>query len=108
MAVLILIDHAYVLAFSLMMLHTDVFNKNNKNKMSKADYTKNTRLDGIPPIVLEVRPTSLGLFVPQLTLCFFRSFTTISPTRLLYIQTRMPPPPRPYSRTRARLRAHRL
>jgi hypothetical protein len=37
-----------------MMLHTDVFNSNNKNKMSKADYVKNTRLDGVPQIVLEV------------------------------------------------------
>ena len=41
-----------------MMLHTDVFNSNNKNKMSKADYVKNTRLDGVPQIVLEVRDTS--------------------------------------------------
>ena len=41
-----------------MMLHTDVFNSNNKNKMSKADYVKNTRLDGVPQIVLEVRVTS--------------------------------------------------
>jgi hypothetical protein len=40
-----------------MMLHTDVFNSNNKNKMSKADYVKNTRLDGVPQIVLEVRLT---------------------------------------------------
>lgn len=37
-----------------MMLHTDVFNSNNKNKMTKADYVKNTRLEGVPQIVLEV------------------------------------------------------
>lgn len=49
-----LADNAYVIAFSLMMLHTDVFNSNNKSKMSKADYVKNTRLDGVPQIVLEV------------------------------------------------------
>ena len=49
-----LLDNAYVIAFSLMMLHTDVFNSNNKSKMSKADYVKNTRLDGVPQIVLEV------------------------------------------------------
>jgi Sec7-like guanine-nucleotide exchange factor len=47
-------DNAYVIAFSLMMLHTDVFNSNNKSKMSKAEYVKNTRLDGVPQIVLEV------------------------------------------------------
>jgi hypothetical protein len=35
-------DHAYIIAFSLMMLHTDAFNKNNKRKMQKQDYIKNT------------------------------------------------------------------
>ncbi|QRW05226.1 Sec7 guanine nucleotide exchange factor [Ceratobasidium sp. AG-Ba] len=45
-------DHAYILAFSLMMLHTDAFNKSNKNKMTKADYVKN-RMGGIPPEVLD-------------------------------------------------------
>lgn len=47
-------DHPYVLAFSLIMLHTDAFNKSNKNKMSKADYMKNTRMDGVLPEVLDV------------------------------------------------------
>lgn len=47
-------DQAYILAFSLIMLHTDAFNKSNKRKMSKADYVKNTRLPGVPPEVLEV------------------------------------------------------
>ncbi|KAG6842525.1 hypothetical protein C0991_000051 [Blastosporella zonata] len=46
-------DHPYILAFSLIMLHTDAFNKSNKRKMSKADYIKNTRLPGIPPEVLD-------------------------------------------------------
>ncbi|CUA73911.1 Arf guanine nucleotide exchange factor sec74 [Schizosaccharomyces pombe 972h-] [Rhizoctonia solani] len=46
-------DQAYVLAFSLMMLHTDAFNKNNKNKMTKVDYVKNTRMPGLPPEVLD-------------------------------------------------------
>lgn len=36
-------DQAYVVAFSLMMLHTDAFNKNNKHKMQKNDYIRNTR-----------------------------------------------------------------
>ena len=35
-------DQAYIIAFSLMMLHTDAFNKNNKRKMQKSDYIKNT------------------------------------------------------------------
>ncbi|KAK3656527.1 hypothetical protein LTR56_002874 [Elasticomyces elasticus] len=35
-------DQAYITAFSLMMLHTDAFNKNNKHKMQKQDYIKNT------------------------------------------------------------------
>ena len=54
-------DHPYILAFSLIMLHTDAFNKSNKNKMTKADYVKNTKLPGIPPEILEV-----GLFVDPL------------------------------------------
>ncbi|KAI0348635.1 hypothetical protein BDW22DRAFT_1320867 [Trametopsis cervina] len=46
-------DHPYILAFSLIMLHTDAFNKSNKKKMSKADYLKNTRLPGLAPEVLD-------------------------------------------------------
>ncbi|KAF8912823.1 hypothetical protein CPB84DRAFT_1759590 [Gymnopilus junonius] len=46
-------DHPYILAFSLIMLHTDVFNPSNKRKMSKADYIKNTKLPGIPTEVLD-------------------------------------------------------
>lgn len=40
-------DQAYFIAFSLLILHTDVFNKNNKHKMQKSDYLKNTRGEGI-------------------------------------------------------------
>lgn len=46
-------DHAYILAFSLIMLHTDAFNKSNKTKMTKAAYVKNARLPGMRPEVLE-------------------------------------------------------
>ncbi|KAL7285244.1 hypothetical protein ACG7TL_000338 [Trametes sanguinea] len=46
-------DHPYILAFSLIMLHTDAFNKSNKRKMSKPDYIKNTRLPGVAPEVLD-------------------------------------------------------
>lgn len=46
-------DNTYVLAFSMMMLHTDAFNRHNKNKMTKADYVRNTRMEGVPPLVLE-------------------------------------------------------
>ncbi|KAK8850524.1 hypothetical protein IAR55_004442 [Kwoniella newhampshirensis] len=46
-------DNTYVLAFSMMILHTDAFNKHNKNKMTKADYVRNTRMNGVPPLVLE-------------------------------------------------------
>jgi len=51
----LMIDNTYVVAFSMMMLHTDAFNKHNKNKMSKADYVRNTRMEGVSPLVLEVR-----------------------------------------------------
>ena len=47
-------DQAYFIAFSLLILHTDVFNKNNKNKMQKADYIKNTKGGGIFDEILEV------------------------------------------------------
>jgi hypothetical protein len=47
-------DQAYFIAFSLLILHTDVFNKNNKHKMQKADYLKNTQGEGIANEILEV------------------------------------------------------
>ncbi|CAI7637999.1 unnamed protein product [Penicillium glandicola] len=46
-------DNAYFIAFSLLILHTDVFNKNNKRKMQKADYVKISRSEGISEEVLE-------------------------------------------------------
>ncbi|GAA6003670.1 hypothetical protein JCM10207_003538 [Rhodosporidiobolus poonsookiae] len=46
-------DVPYVLAFSMVMLNTDHFNPNAKSKMTKADYVKNTRIDGVAPEVLE-------------------------------------------------------
>ncbi|KAI1320738.1 hypothetical protein F5Y16DRAFT_389652 [Xylariaceae sp. FL0255] len=46
-------DQAYFIAFSLLILHTDVFNKNNKHKMQKPAYLKNTRGEGIFDDVLE-------------------------------------------------------
>lgn len=49
------LDHPYILAFSLIMLHTDAFNKSNKRKMTKADYIKNTQFPGSIPEVLDVR-----------------------------------------------------
>ena len=55
-------DHPYILAFSLIMLHTDAFNKSNRRKMSKADYLKNTTLPGLIPEVLDV---CRNLFAPQ-------------------------------------------
>lgn len=46
-------DQAYFIAFSLLILHTDVFNKNNKYKMQKSDYLKNTHGEGIFDDILE-------------------------------------------------------
>lgn len=45
-------DQAYVIAFSIMMLHTDAFNKNNKRKMTKQDYIKNTSGQGLADDIL--------------------------------------------------------
>lgn len=66
-------DHPYILAFSLIMLHTDAFNKSNKRKMSKAEYIKNTTLPGLIPEVLDVCRITLALrwtftTIPQ---CFY-------------------------------------
>ncbi|MCO5553690.1 hypothetical protein L7F22_007216 [Adiantum nelumboides] len=46
-------DQPYVLAFSLMMLHTDAFNKNARQKMSKQDYLRNTASCGVQTEILE-------------------------------------------------------
>ncbi|OAF57114.1 hypothetical protein VC83_05911 [Pseudogymnoascus destructans] len=46
-------EQAYFIAFSLLILHTDVFNKNNKNKMQKQAYCKNTQGEGIFDEILE-------------------------------------------------------
>lgn len=47
---------AYFIAFSLIMLHTDFYNRNNRHKMQKADYVKNTKIDdGLADEILEVR-----------------------------------------------------
>lgn len=56
-------DHPYILAFSLIMLHTDAFNKSNKRKMTKPDYVKNTRLPGVPSEVLDCFYDNI-VFVP--------------------------------------------
>ena len=37
------------------MLHTDHFNKNNKNRMTKADYLRNTKIEGVSDLLLSVR-----------------------------------------------------
>lgn len=48
-----LLDEAYFIAFSILILHTDVFNKNNKHKMQKHDYTKNAKGQGVTGDILE-------------------------------------------------------
>jgi hypothetical protein len=40
-------DKAYFISFSIVILHTDFFNKNNKRKMQRADYIKNSACDGV-------------------------------------------------------------
>ncbi|OJD16760.1 hypothetical protein AJ78_03098 [Emergomyces pasteurianus Ep9510] len=46
-------DQAYFIAFSLLILHTDVFNRNNKRKMQKPDYVRNTQGEGVAVEILE-------------------------------------------------------
>ncbi|KAF1935573.1 protein transport protein sec73 [Clathrospora elynae] len=45
-------DKAYFISFSIIILHTDVFNKNNKRKMSRPDYIKNSSCEGVSEDVL--------------------------------------------------------
>nr|CAG8457529.1 7739_t:CDS:10 [Entrophospora candida] len=47
-------DVSYMLSFSLLMLHTDAFNKNVKRKMTKEEFIKNTTIDGVPSEILEI------------------------------------------------------
>lgn len=58
----ILLDTTYVLSFSLLMLHTDAFNKSVKRKMTKEEFVKNTKIDGVPPEILEVNVINLFFF----------------------------------------------
>ncbi|CCH46016.1 ARF guanine-nucleotide exchange factor 1 [Wickerhamomyces ciferrii] len=39
-------DQVYFITFSLVMLHTDYYNTNNKKKMTREDFVRNTRVDG--------------------------------------------------------------
>ncbi|KAF2808723.1 uncharacterized protein BDZ99DRAFT_521221 [Mytilinidion resinicola] len=45
-------DKAYFISFSIVILHTDVFNKNNKRKMQRQDYIKNSSCEGVADDVL--------------------------------------------------------
>jgi hypothetical protein len=47
-------DATHMLAFSLLMLHTDAFNKSVKRKMTKEEFVSNSRIDGLPPEILEI------------------------------------------------------
>lgn len=47
------LDEAYFIAFSILILHTDVFNKNNKHKMQKSDYCKNAKGQGVAEEILD-------------------------------------------------------
>ncbi|KAF3033906.1 hypothetical protein E8E12_005149 [Didymella heteroderae] len=45
-------DKAYFISFSIIILHTDFFNKNNKRKMQRPDYIKNSSCEGVSDDVL--------------------------------------------------------
>lgn len=45
-------DEAYLIAYSLIILHSDLFNKNNKHKMQRSQYQKNTRGHGVHEEIL--------------------------------------------------------
>ena len=45
-------DQAYLVAYSLVILHSDLFNKNNKHKMQRGEYQRNTSGSGIHDDIL--------------------------------------------------------
>lgn len=45
-------DDTYFISFSIVILHTDFFNKNNKRKMQRTDYIKNSTCEGVSDDVL--------------------------------------------------------
>ncbi|KAI9712513.1 MAG: hypothetical protein M1828_001694 [Chrysothrix sp. TS-e1954] len=45
-------DDAFLIAYSLIILHSDLFNKNNKHKMLRFQYQKNTSGHGVPDEIL--------------------------------------------------------
>lgn len=47
-------ETVYVIAFSLMILHTDCFNRSNKHKMSKLEYIRNIQAKDVNKEILEV------------------------------------------------------
>lgn len=82
-------ETAHIVVFSLMILHTDFFNKNNKNKMQKFEFTRNTNAKCVSNDILEVSPRQ-QTSCPCLTRHTNNSaFTTISPIRHLFIPTRI-------------------
>lgn len=46
-------DQVYFIVFSMVILHTDTFNKNVKHKMSKSNYMRTGYCDGVPLEVLD-------------------------------------------------------
>ncbi|KAF1812465.1 hypothetical protein P152DRAFT_340306 [Eremomyces bilateralis CBS 781.70] len=45
-------EKAYFISFSILILQTDAFNRNNKRKMSRVDYLKNSSIEGVSNDVL--------------------------------------------------------
>ena len=45
-------DEVYLLAFSLVMLHSDVYNQSNKRKMQRHEYQLNTRAANVDEVLL--------------------------------------------------------
>lgn len=60
-------ENAYFIVFSLVILQTDVFNKNNKFKMQKSDYYKNTQSAEISKDILGVSKRTIFFLLIPLT-----------------------------------------
>lgn len=62
-------ENAYFVVFSLVILQTDFFNKNNKYKMQKSDYFRNTESSGVSKDILSVSLSAFFRF--HVTIFFY-------------------------------------
>lgn len=70
------VENAYIVAYSLLILHTDAFNMNNKCKMQQIDYIKNTeKSSATSKDILSVSTFLILNAVKLIVQCFYDNIT---------------------------------